>query len=222
MKRLEILKGLAAFLALVSTYNAHFDLIQVPRIQDVHIALSLLCSLLFLTGLYHDRLSRRMMARARDKEHEAFPMSRRASDELLFREALIGFLFFIPVIPALLIFPNAPHLGLALFLFPMHGMIRAYRTKRMTGMQLIVGDDRIVYPLRSNRSILYEEIKRVDIKYDYIYFIRKDHRVETLPLEFLPDEEGRAWGRLSERLGAYEVKGSEKLQELVASSKSSV
>lgn len=222
MKRLEILKGLVAFAVLASSYNSYFDLIEVPKLREVHVALSLLCFLLFLTGLYHDHLSRRMMIRARDTEHEAFPMTRKASDDLLFRESLIGFLLFIPVIPALLSFPNEAHLGLATFLFPMHGMIRAYRTKRMTGMQLIVGEDRIVYPLRSNRSILYEELKRVEVKYDHIYFIRKDHRVDTLHLEFLPEEDGRAWDRLSERLGAYEVKGSADLQELGASSNSKV
>ncbi len=217
MKSLEYLKALCALSILASTYNTHFELLELPRVQDIHLGISLLCVSLFLIGLYHDHLSHKLVEKARLQEHRSFPLAPRAANELLFREGLLGFLFFIPVIPALLRFPQAFYLGLSLFLFPLHGLIRGFRTKGMKGMQLIVASDRFVFPLRSHRSIRYEDLKRVVVKYEHLYFVLKDNRVETFPLEFLPENSEEALKSLSERLKAHGVKGNGSVQELFLS-----
>lgn len=222
MKGLEYLKLLSALAILASTYNTHFELLQIPRIQDVHLGLSLLCVSLFFIGIYHDHLSRQLMEGARQQEHSSFSLSPRAASEILFREGLLSFLLFLPVIPALLRFPQASYLGISLFLFPLHGLIRAFRTKWMKGMKLIVASDRFVYPLRSNRSIRYQDLQRVLVKYEHLYFVLRDGRVETFPLEFLPEKNEEALRSLSERLIANGVKGGEAVQELFPSKNPSV
>lgn len=222
MKRLEFLKGITALAILATAYNTHFDLIRIPKKEELHIALSVLCFLLFLLGLYHDRLSRQTRLRTLRTDHRVFPYGRQASQDLLFREGLIAFLLFIPVIPALLRFPEQPYLGLALFLFPLHGMIRGYRIQRMLDMELLIGEDRVAFPLRSTRSILYQELRRVEIKYEYLYFILKDDRVECLPLEFLAERKQEALDLLGEKLASEGISGSEQFHEGEGASNSSV
>lgn len=222
MKRLEILKGLAALSVLATAYNTHFDLIGIPRLWELHLALSFLCILLFLAGVYHDQLSRKLMEQAQREEHRSYDLNPLAAQELIFREALIAFLLFIPVIPALLRFPGEPYLGLSLLLFPVHGLIRSIRTRAMKGMSLIIGEHSFAYPLRSTRSIRYEELDRIEVKYGELFFIRKDGRVDTFPLEFLSEGRERAIEHLQERLASYGVKGSGALQELFSSRASKV
>jgi hypothetical protein len=222
MKRLEFFKGIVALSVLATAYNAHFDLIQVPKRADVHLAISFLCVLLFLAGLYHDRLSSRLLRRVRAEEHDAYPMGQKAASDLLFREGLIGLLLFIPVIPALLSFPAEPYLGLSLFLFPLHGLIRAYQTKWLKGMELLIGKERLAFPLRSTRSVRYDELREVALKYEHLYLILKDDRVETLPLDFLSDNKEHALERLAERLKENGIKGHEALYELAGSGNRSV
>ncbi len=217
MKRLEILKGVAALSVLAIAYNSYFDLIDLPRREDLNLALSILCTLLFLAGLYHDHLSRKMLRSARKKGSRSFSVSRKGIRDQRFREGLLIFLFFIPVIPALLSFPSQPYLGLSLFLFPLHGIVRSYRAQKMKGAELIVAPDRIAFPLRSTRSVRFEDLDRVALKYEHLYFIFKDGKVETLPLNLLPPDktvEQEALGFLGEQLQKAGVKGSEGIQEL--------
>ncbi|MFB6257202.1 MAG: hypothetical protein ABEH38_00795 [Flavobacteriales bacterium] len=215
MRRLEILKGISALGILGTTYNAYFDLLAIPRLYELHLALSLLCVLLFLVGLYHDQLSRRLMQKAREEAQESFRLDPQASRDLLFREGLIGFLLFLPVIPSLLKFPEQPYLGLSLFLFPLHGLLRGYRMKWMKGLYLVIGSERIAFPLRSTRSIRFTEIQKVAVKYEHLYFILKNDSVETFPLDHLPpNDKGNALRSLGEKMKEKGIKGSDTVQEL--------
>lgn len=216
MGRLELLKGLAAFTVLAAAYNHYFGLIEIARSYEIHLALSFLCTLLFLTGIYHDRLSHQVMKRAQKEGSRSFPVSPEGIRDLLFREGLLSFLFFIPVVPALLSFPAQPHLGLSLFLFPMHGAIRMFRSQRMKGTGMIIGPDRIAYSLRSTRVVHYEDLDRVAVKYEHLYFILRDGKVETLPLEFFPVKKKEPIQLLADQLQANGIKGGEAVQELAA------
>lgn len=221
MKRLELFKAIAALTVLASSYNSYFDLLEIPRRWDVHLALSLLCTSLFLIGLYHDQLGRKLLRKAKEVEHIRFPMTRRASSELLFTEGLLTFLFAIPVIPVMLSFPEEPHLVLSVLLFPLHGLIRCYRTRYLKNLELIIGQNGLVITLRSALSIRYQDLKRVELKYEHLYLVLKDKRVRTLPLDFLEDEGKEALGALKERFKEMGIRGAESLQDPSSSTKSS-
>lgn len=189
MRSLDLLKGAVSLLILGSVFNEHFDLLTIPRLSDVHVAISALCFALFSIGLYHDRLSRSLMKRSKSSAHHRYGMARIAGKELLFKEGLTTFLLAIPVIPTFYHFPGEVHLGMGILLFTIHGLIRCLRFYRGDHLELILAEDRISFTLRSARSILYQNIREVKVKYEHIYFILKDGQVEDLPLAFF-DENG--------------------------------
>lgn len=221
MRRLEFLKGVAALTVLATAYNNIFDVVEIAKGYEFNLALSFLCAFLFLAGIYHDKLSREVLKQAQNEGYQSYPVSRDGIRDLIFREGLLSFLFLIPVVPALHSFPTQPQLGLSLFLFPLHGAVRIFRSQKMKGTELVIGPDRIAYTLRSTRSVHYEDLDRVAVKYEYVYFILKNERVETLPLEFLPENKKDILGHLAERLKANGVKGGNAVQELADPANSS-
>lgn len=220
MKRLELFKAFTALTVLASAFNTHFDLLRISRQWELHLALSLICSSLFLIGLYHDRLGRRLQRTAKEEEHLRFGMTRKAAKELMFTEGLLTFLFAIPVIPTMLSFPGEPHLGLSVLLFPLHGLIRCFRTRYLKNLELILGENGMVITLRSPLFIQYKELRRAEFKYEDLYLILRDNRVRSLPLAFLQEEGKEALKILGQRLKEKGIEGADELQASSPSTKS--
>lgn len=221
MRSLDLLKGAVALLIIGSVFNEHFDLLPIPHLADVHISISILCFALFSVGLYHDRLSRSLMKQSKSGAHHRYAMVPHAGKELLFREGLTTFLLAIPVIPTFYHFPREIHLGMGVLLFSIHGLIRCLRFYRGDNLELVLAEDRISFTLRSARSILYQNIREVKVKYEHIYFILKDGRVEDLPLAYFDGNGKGIMETVRKKLEEKGVKNKLPLQEETSGSANS-
>ncbi len=169
-------------------YNAHFGLLTIPGTTKGATIISAALLLLYAVERYRDRLARSLGESKEQGTQLKVTLSERALSGMVFSERLKALLLLFPALCCFFFTPERPWFGASIALFSVQGLYDAWSLKRHPNSELSIVKKGVLLRMKFPFLIPFRSLKRLDLKYDSLYFIQWDGQVTHFPLSYLPSE----------------------------------
>lgn len=169
-------------------YNAHFDLLTIPGTIKGATVISTALLLLYAVERYRDRLARGLGESQEQGAQLKVALSERALSGMAFSERLKAVFLLFPALGCFVFTPERPWFGASIALFSAQGLYDAWWFKKHPNSELSIVKKGVLLRMKFPFLIPFRSLKRLDLKYDSLYFIQWDGEVTHFPLSYLPSE----------------------------------
>ncbi|MFB6307135.1 MAG: hypothetical protein ABEH43_09160, partial [Flavobacteriales bacterium] len=157
-----------------------------PYFNDIMLGIALGILLLFLINLYKEYLIKQIQKEFNEENYSKLPLTQKASNDISFKNKIQILLLSFPLLITLFTLPEYPHVSFSILLFVGKSIKDAQNAKNKQ-FSLYLNNSVLKSDLEKPRSISFDDLKKLDVKYNTLFFIYNDNNITTIPLTYLPN-----------------------------------